>query len=470
MEELMKRTLVLLGIILMFASTLQTSASAAEIKANNVNINEQESNDTPAEADSFQIDNAVFGAVDNLDVDFFVVDIGYTGNFILSGHGWNSQNNDIENYEGLIFSLIDQEGNLLAESEYYAPDANNVDYNIIDIVINPGTYYIAVENLVAESEEYAFYTELRLGLDRLAGNTRYSTAVSISEAGWDASNYAVITTGGNFPDALSATPLAKKYDAPLLLTEPNIATLNTDVKAELQRLNVKEVFIVGGTVAVSAGVEQELVNSGITVTRIDGINRYETAINVAEKIGNTGEIAVVTGSNFADALSMSAIAASKGMPIILTEQNSLPSSVSDFLSNNSITKSYVIGGTSVISDSIKGSLPGSERVFGADRYATNKAIIDRFAADIDFSFSFIATGGNYPDAISGSALAAKLSGPIILSSSNPSTSTKDIIQNYNMEIGSLTALGGSTVVPDTTVNQLVDLANPYISRNYLNTK
>jgi putative cell wall-binding protein len=452
----------------MFATTLQTSANAEEIKANNVTINEQESNDTPAEADLFEINNSVFGEVNNLDVDFFVVDIGYTGNLLLSGHGWSSQNNDIENYEGLIFSLIDQEGNLVAKSEYYEPDTNNVDYNIIDAVVNPGTYYIAVENLVAESEEYVFFSDLRLGLDRLAGETRYSTAVSISEAGWDTSNYAVITTGGNFPDALSATPLAKKYDAPLLLTEPNKVTLNTDVKVELQRLNVKEVFIVGGIVAVSEGVEQELVNSGLTVTRIEGSNRYETSVKVAEKIGNIGEIAVVTGNNFADALSMSAIAASKGMPIILTEQNSLPSSVTDFLSKNSITKSYVIGGTSVISDSIKSSLPGSERIFGADRYATNKAIIDQFATDIDFSFSFIATGGNYPDAISGSALAARLDGPIILSSSNPSISTKDIIKNYNMKIGSLTALGGATVIPDTTVNQLVDLANPNISRYYIN--
>jgi hypothetical protein len=54
--------------------------------------------------------------------------------------------------------------------------------------------------------------------------------------------HAVITTGLNSPDALSAKPLEK--DAPLLLTDQY--ALSNCLKNELIRLRAKEVFLVGG--------------------------------------------------------------------------------------------------------------------------------------------------------------------------------------------------------------------------------
>jgi putative cell wall-binding protein len=468
-----KGFIALLSFIFLLSGPFQLSTSAAElpnqdliVTAQGVDVYEQESNNTLVEADLFDFTDSVYGNVDGTDVDFFTVDVAYTGNLVLSGHAWSKTNNDIENYNGLLFSLFDEAGNLVSESEYFGP-IDGVDYNIINTVVPPGTYYVGVENTKAELKDYVFFTDLQLGADRLYGASRYSTAVEISKAGWDTSNYAVLTTGGNFPDALSATPLAKKHDAPLLLTEPNSSKLNADVKAEIQRLQVKNVIIVGGTGAVSSGAEQELESLGITVTRLGGSTRYETAIKVAEELGHNGEIAVVTGKNFADALSMSAIAASVGMPIILTEQSSLPASVQSYISNNTIGKSYVIGGSAVVSDSVTNSLPGAVRIFGSDRYATNKAILDAFVNSIDFSFVFVATGSNYPDAISGSALAARLGGPIVLTSSTPSIYTKEIITKNNMQIGSITALGGTAAVSNSAVNALIDLGNPGLTRYYL---
>ncbi len=52
--------------------------------------------------------------------------------------------------------------------------------------------------------------------------------------------YAVLVNGENFPDALSAAPLAKKYNAPILLNSSWI--LDTSVEDELKRLEVKQIY------------------------------------------------------------------------------------------------------------------------------------------------------------------------------------------------------------------------------------
>ena len=48
-----------------------------------------------------------------------------------------------------------------------------------------------------------------LTVKRLSGNDRYSTSIAISKEGWSKSDYAILTSGENYPDALSAAPLLR---------------------------------------------------------------------------------------------------------------------------------------------------------------------------------------------------------------------------------------------------------------------
>ncbi|NLI94099.1 MAG: cell wall-binding repeat-containing protein [Peptococcaceae bacterium] len=77
-------------------------------------------------------------------------------------------------------------------------------------------------------------------IDRLEGTDRYKTAAAISRKGWDISDYAVLARGDDFADALCAGPLAAKYNAPILMTEPN--ELNTATLDEMKRLGVKHLY------------------------------------------------------------------------------------------------------------------------------------------------------------------------------------------------------------------------------------
>ncbi|MFP3422564.1 cell wall-binding repeat-containing protein, partial [Bacillus sp. SIMBA_161] len=77
------------------------------------------------------------------------------------------------------------------------------------------------------------------------------------------------------------------------------------------------VILVGGTGAISDKVQTQIKNLGVTVERISGKTRYETAVNIAEEVGMGDKLYVATGANFADSLSVSPAAALFADPILL---------------------------------------------------------------------------------------------------------------------------------------------------------
>jgi len=289
---------------------------------------------------------------------------------------------------------------------------------------------------------------------RLAGTDRYATAANIAEDGWTTSYYAVIASGENFPDALCGSPLAAKYDAPILLTTRD--QLNQQTRTQLLNLNVDEVFIIGGTGVISSSVEQAIRNLGITVTRLAGGNRYETSLVVAKKMGAFDQAIIVTGSNFPDALSIASIAGMKGYPIILTDRYSIQTDILSYIRNKA-SDTIVVGGTSVISDSVFNQLPSPTRLNGENRYVTNLNIIKYFAASLDFENCYAATGENFPDALSGSALAAMNTAPVFLVSKSLSLSLLNYMKDQ--DIVNITAFGSTSVIPSSVLNSLASSAS-----------
>lgn len=289
---------------------------------------------------------------------------------------------------------------------------------------------------------------------RLWGNNRYETGSAIVEQGWQSTSYyAVIVNGQNFPDALSAAPLAQKYNAPILLTESD--TLNANTVAQLQRLNVKSVFIVGGEGVVRPSVEKAINKLGIQTTRYKGQDRDETAVNVASQIGTKNGIIVTTDNDYADALSAAPIAANLQMPIILVSKNSITSSLKNFIYMNYIPKTYVLGDTDIISDGVASMFPNVQRITGKDKYERNINIIKAFEDKIDFSNVCLAYSEQFADALSGSVLAASNRNPIVLAGDQLTDSTSSFIKNKLPSINNLTVLGGTAGITDSLVNGLI---------------
>ncbi|KUO59011.1 MAG: hypothetical protein APF84_06025, partial [Gracilibacter sp. BRH_c7a] len=311
-----------------------------------------------------------------------------------------------------------------------------------------------------------FAASTSTGTSRIAGEDRYKTAVAVSQKGWKTADYAVLARGDSFADALCAGPLASKFDGPILLTQPR--QLNTDTLQELKRLGVRHLFIAGGLGAVSQKVEDDLKAAGITdIERVYGNDRYETSVKIAEKIDDSGTVVLATGNDFPDALSISVIASKLQMPILLTPRNSIPDAVKDYLSEQSITKTYIAGGIGVIGSDIEQQVPGPTRLAGTDRYKTNVAILKNFETHFSFDNIYFATGTNFADALTGAVLAAKKSSPLILANKDLPAATADFLKDKILISTKPIGIGGQNALPSSIVTGILSAKeNIQVSEKY----
>ncbi|MDR3542279.1 MAG: cell wall-binding repeat-containing protein [Desulfosporosinus sp.] len=293
---------------------------------------------------------------------------------------------------------------------------------------------------------------------RLAGSDRYQTAVQIAEYGWKtATDNAVLAVGtdDHLVDALTAAPLAKVKSAPILLTQGE--TLNSSTAAELQRLKVKTVYLVTGLGVVSQNILDSLAKMNIQVVTLGGTDRFSTALNIAGQLGTPSQVALVTSGTNADALSMAPVAAAEGMPILLTDRDSLPPAVDNYLTTNktSIQKSYVIGGTGVISDKVADRLPNSVRLSGSDRYSTNLAVIQQFSALLKPQYTFAANGEDIHlvDALTGAPLAALSNSLILLTGGSAFADTAQQLTGLGLS-SNVIGLGGSGSITDNVLQTI----------------
>src|SRR5690606_22838635 len=186
-------------------------------------------------------------------------------------------------------------------------------------------------------------------------------------------------------------------------------SLNSFTKKEITRLKAKKVIILGGTGAISADVEKELKNMGLSITRLGGKDRYETAAKIGANI-SSNQVIIASGLNFPDALAISPYAAKQGIPILLSRKDTLPAATVKALKGKK--NSIIVGGTGAISQNVASTLPKPVRYSGSTRYETASKIIKEL---IGHKYeAFVASGQDFPDALAGSVLAAKKDAPILL--------------------------------------------------------
>jgi len=277
---------------------------------------------------------------------------------------------------------------------------------------------------------------------RYGGKDRYETSIKISQNFSNKSEYAILVSGENYPDALCACPLSKKYNAPIILTSEE--KLDERAAELIKSSEVSKVFIIGKS--ISKNVEDTLSGMGIKSERIGGQNRYETAMLVADYVGIKDRIVVVSGENYPDALSIAPIAAIMDMPIILINKDIIPDVVKNSLKDKDYKCTYVIGSEGAISEGVKAQFKNSERVFGKDRYDTNIAIINRFIDILDLNNVYFASAVNFPDSLSGSALAQKNKSPLILISEEINETQQNNIKQILASSKNTYVLGGEGAV------------------------
>lgn len=196
---------------------------------------------------------------------------------------------------------------------------------------------------------------------RIAGANRYETsrAVITSPDGFNNSvSELIIATGRNFPDALAAVPGAIVSNAAVLLVDGSASRLDTATRNLVQSLGVP-VTIVGGTSAVSSGIQSQL--TGITQTiRVAGSDRFDTSVKVAQEFFPQADWAfLANGFGFADALAAGPAAGQVNSPVYLTRKECVPDEVFVDILYVLANEVISVGGTGVISRNAANGTPCS---------------------------------------------------------------------------------------------------------------
>lgn len=249
--------------------------------------------------------------------------------------------------------------------------------------------------------------ELR-AVHRVAGEDRIETAIEASRDAWaaGAAGVVVLARSDDFADALVGVPLSASGDGPLLLTPTD--GLDGRVLAEIERVLPPggRVVLLGGTGALGDAVASALAAAGFQVERVGGENRFDTALAVAGALGTPDEVFLATGRNFPDALAAGAAAAANQGVVLLTDDESVPDAVAAYLGAAG-RHVIAVGGPAAR------AYPSADgQVVGDDRYAT--AVLLAREAFGAVPVAGIATGLNFPDALSGGAHIAHLGGPLLL--------------------------------------------------------
>ncbi|HEY5222178.1 MAG TPA: cell wall-binding repeat-containing protein [Microbacteriaceae bacterium] len=211
------------------------------------------------------------------------------------------------------------------------------------------------------------------------------------------------------------------------------------------------------------------------VARISGADRYATSVAIAQHGFPSGApvVFVATGTNYPDALAAGPAAAKLGGPLLLTQPTALPSSVAAEVQALNPHKIYVVGGTGAVSDSVVSDLqaiaPSASvaRVAGTDRYDTGRKVVQlAFGGSGAVPGAYLATGANFPDALSAAAAAGVQSEPVILVNGAATTldqPTSSLISSLGLSYA--TVVGGPSAVSAGIVTGLQNLIQTISTTN-----
>jgi putative cell wall-binding protein len=247
------------------------------------------------------------------------------------------------------------------------------------------------------------------------------------------------------------------------------------VRSALVELKATKVIVLGGTPAVSSGVTSEIdALPGVSVERIAGSDRYETARKVAARAiaaqgaAYDGTAFVATGQNFPDALGASPLSAARGWPIYLVGPTGLDRATTDAMRLAGVESTIILGSTDAVPEPVYRDLAQALsgevlRLAGPDRYSTALAVADFGVAQAGLVWDrvAVATGSNFPDALAGGVLQGGCGSVMVLT---PPTSLNGGVRTrlsaLRMSVDEVRLLGAASAVSDAVRDQAIAALRP----------
>ena len=294
---------------------------------------------------------------------------------------------------------------------------------------------------------------------RFQGENRAKTAVNVQRHYFANTNKVILVNDNAYPDAISATNVSMgKY--PLLYTGKN--SLSVETKSALDKMFLDEIYLMGGVNTISKNVENKLRKNfpHAKITRIMGNNRYDTSAESAKTRANTTNLIFAAGTNYADALYATSLAAHQNAPILLVSNEGLSQSTRKFIQSiGNIDNVTIVGGEISVNQSVKNQIENLTkkrvtRLAGMDRYESSVEVAKRVNAN---PAEVITTSGEvFADALVSSTVAQKIKAPILLVKKDVlPLKVREYMKDTN-SIYKLTTIGGyNTVTKNNYSTQVI---------------
>ncbi|EPY2273626.1 cell wall-binding repeat-containing protein [Clostridium sporogenes] len=305
---------------------------------------------------------------------------------------------------------------------------------------------------------------------RIGGADLYETASNVAKANWkDGAENVVLVSGEGYADSLSASVLATKLNAPIILTSSK--NLDKNAKDALTSLKPKNVYVVGGNYVISKEVRNEVKGLGLNIAKeLHGNTQFDTNLAIADYLVDDlkvdpSEVLVVNGKDgYADALSVAPVAASKGQVLLIVSKNPADAEGAAKFVKAHNSKVTVVGTKNIVPTAVLEKLGAKEenRVNGGlTQFDTNLNVMKHFGLKYDKVYVADAsdTKKGYADALVASAIAGRTGSALILTDRGNSKYTQNAINHIKENKNDKTeveALGGNAVMPEEVVNGIKD--------------
>ncbi|MCJ0053446.1 cell wall-binding protein Cwp10 [Clostridioides difficile] len=223
----------------------------------------------------------------------------------------------------------------------------------------------------------------------------------------------------------------------------------------------------------SGGGNSSDSTSNVTVKKLKGADRFETAIKISQSGWTKSDTVVIVNGedkSMVDGLTATPLASVKNSPILLSSNEKLPQKTVEELKRLNPSKVIVIGGNNSMPNSVVEAIKAVnskisvQRIDGDTRYQTSINIAKEIDKTNNVSKLYIGAGNGEADSLSIASLAGKEKTPIVLTQKDGVDNEAEQFIKSN-KVSNIYFIGGVEKISNKAIEQVGKIANRDISKN-----
>ncbi|HFL2521683.1 TPA: cell wall-binding protein Cwp10 [Clostridioides difficile] len=223
----------------------------------------------------------------------------------------------------------------------------------------------------------------------------------------------------------------------------------------------------------SGGGNSSDSTSNVTVKKLKGADRFETAIKISQSGWTKSDTVVIVNGedkSMVDGLTATPLASVKNSPILLSSNEKLPQKTVEELKRLNPSKVIVIGGNNSMPNSVVEAIKAVnskisvQRIGGDTRYQTSINIAKEIDKTNNVSKLYIGAGNGEADSLSIASLAGKEKTPIVLTQKDGVDNEAEQFIKSN-KVSNIYFIGGIEKISNKAIEQVGKIVNKDISNN-----